>query len=66
MYAGRRNGKPYVHTPEEVRAKFGDKIRMDLDIPPAISGAMGDHQWTAVLKTSEEKDEFIRFVQETV
>jgi len=49
-----------------VRAKFGDKIRIDLDIPPAISGAMGDHQWTAVLKTIEEKDEFIRFVQETM
>lgn len=66
VYAGRRNGKPYVHTPEEVRARFADKIRMDLDIPPAISGAMGDHQWTAVLKTAEEKDEFIRFVQETM
>ena len=39
---------------------------MDLDIPAAISGAMGDHQWTAVMRTPEEKEEFIRFVQETM
>ncbi len=65
VYAGRRNGKPYVHTPEEVRARYGGRIVMDLDIPPAISGAMGDHQWTAMLDTAEQKDEFIQFVQET-
>ena len=35
---------------------------MDVDIPEAISGAMGNHQWTAILDTAEQKDEFIRFV----
>ena len=65
VYAGRRNGKPYVHTPEEIRARYAGRIVMDLDIPEAISGAMGNHQWTAILDTAEQKDEFIHFVQET-
>ena len=30
-----------------------------------ISGAMGDHMWTARLDTEEQKDEFIDFVQAT-
>ena len=65
VYAGRRNGKNYVHTPEEIRERYAGRIVMDLDIPEAISGAMGNHQWTAILDTAEQKDEFIRFVQET-
>ncbi len=65
VYAGRRNGKPYVHTPEEIRSRYAGRIVMDLDIPDAISGAMGNHQWTAILDTAEQKDEFIHFVQET-
>jgi len=65
VYAGRRAGKAYIHTPEEIRSRYSGRIVMDLDIPEAISGAMGNHQWTAVLDTSEQKDEFIRFVQET-
>ncbi len=64
VYAGRRNGKPYVHTPEEIRQRYAGKIVLDVPIPAAISGAMGDYQWTARLDTEEEKDEFIHFVQE--
>ena len=38
---------------------------LDEDIPGIISGAMGDHMWTARLDTEEQKDEFIDFVQAT-
>ena len=47
------------------RERYAGRIVMDLDIPEAISGAMGNHQWTAILDTAEQKDEFIHFVQET-
>ena len=63
-YAGRRDGKPYVHTPEEIRERYADKIVMDEHIPEALSGAMGNHMWTARLDDEAEKDEFIRFVQD--
>ena len=65
VYAGRRNGKNYIHTPEEIRERYRDQIVMDEDIPEIISGAMGDHMWTARLDTEEQKDEFIDFVQAT-
>ena len=55
----------YIHTPEEIRERYRDQIVMDEDIPEIISGAMGDHMWTARLDTEEQKDEFIDFVQAT-
>lgn len=64
VYAGRRNGKNYIHTPEEIRERYRDQIVMDEDIPEIISGAMGDHMWTARLDTEEQKDEFIDFVRQ--
>ena len=39
VYAGRRNGKNYIHTPEEIRERYRDQIVMDEDIPEIISGA---------------------------
>lgn len=65
VYASRRYGKPYIHTPEEIRGRYGDRIVMDEDIPDILSGAMGNHMWTARLDTEAEKDEFIAFVQDT-
>ncbi|HIT60239.1 MAG TPA: ATP-grasp domain-containing protein [Candidatus Fimousia stercorigallinarum] len=65
VYASQRYGKPYVHNFDDIRARYAGKIVLDEEIPEALSGAMGNHMWTAKLDTEEEKDEFIRFVQET-
>jgi biotin carboxylase len=65
VYAGWRYGKPYVHTQEQIRERYGDRIVMDEEIPDILSGAMGNHMWTARLDTEAEKDEFIAYVQET-
>ncbi len=65
VYASRRYGKDYIHTVEEIEELFGDKIVLNEEIPEGISGAMGNHMWTARLDTDEEKNEFIRIVQET-
>ena len=64
-YASRRYGKPYVHTVEEIIEAFGDKIVLDEEIPESLSGAMGNHMWTAKLDSEAEKDRFIRMVQKT-
>ena len=64
VYASQRYGKPYVHSFEEIRERYAGKIVLDEEIPEALSGAMGNHMWTARLDTEEEKDEFIAFVQE--
>ncbi len=64
VYASQRYGKPYVHSFEEIRKRYVGRIVLDEEIPEALSGAMGNHMWTARLDTEEEKDEFIAFVQE--
>lgn len=65
VYASQRYGKPYVHNFDDIRARYAGKIVLDEEIPDALSGAMGNHMWTAKLDTEAEKDEFIHFVQET-
>lgn len=42
-YAARRNGFSYRYSMDEIRAKYHDAIKQDVDIPKALSGAMGDH-----------------------
>lgn len=64
VYASQRYGKPYVHSADEIRQRFAGKIVLDEEIPEAISGAMGNHMWTARLDTEAEKDEFIHFIHE--
>ena len=63
-YASRRYGKPYAHSVEEIEQRFGSKIVLNEEIPDSLSGAMGNHMWTAKLDDEAEKDEFIRLVQE--
>ena len=62
-YAGRRNNVAYVHSADEIRSRFAGKIVLDEDIPFMLSGAMGDHMWTAKLDTEEEKDAFVAMVE---
>ena len=65
VYASRRSNKSYIYSAEQVREHFAGKIMLDEDIPESLSGAMGNHMWTARLDTEEEKDEFIAMVQTT-
>ena len=66
VFASHRYGKPYAHNFDDIRTNYAGKIVLDEDIPDMISGAMGNHMWTARLDTAEEKDEFIAYVQELV
>ncbi|MBO4836922.1 MAG: ATP-grasp domain-containing protein [Clostridia bacterium] len=57
-FAGRRDGKPFVMSHEELAAKYAGQMRMMERIPDALSGAMGNQMYVAVFPTKEEMDAF--------
>lgn len=63
-YAGRRDCHTYVHTHEEVVARYGENIVMQEAMPPMMQPQMGNYMYTARLRTEEDAKAFIRFVQE--
>ena len=64
VYAGRRDGKDYVHSDKEVREKYGKKIVIDRRVSDAYRLTMGDRMFIARLADRKEADEFIDFVHE--
>jgi len=57
-FAGRRDGKPFQMSHEELAAKYASQIRMMERIPDALSGAMGNQMFVAVFPTEEEMNAF--------
>ncbi len=68
-FAGRRDGKPFELSHEELAQKYADQIRMMERMPLALSGAMGNQMYLAVFPTEEELNAFyadaVRCVEET-
>ena len=63
VYASRKDGHTYARTHEEIMAMYGDRMMMQEEMPPMNWPQMGRYMYTARLKTFEEAQEFIRFVQ---
>ena len=61
-YCARRDGKQYLHSEEEIWARYGDRLVMRERMPEILSGAMGNEMYTAKLDTKEELDEYNEFV----
>ncbi len=57
-FAGRRDGKPFQLSNEELAAKYASQMRMQERIPDALSGAMGNQMYVAVFPTEEEMSQF--------
>ena len=57
-YAGRRDGKHFVLSHDEIMAKYGSHVRMVGRIPDVLSGAMGNQMYVATFPTREELDAF--------
>ena len=57
-FAGRRDGKPFQMSHEELAAKYAGNMRMMERIPDALSGAMGNQMYVAVFPTEEEMNAF--------
>ena len=64
VYASRRYCRQYKHTHEQILARYGSRMKMCDELPPALRLDMGDWMYTANLRTSAERDAFIRYVQE--
>ena len=63
-FVGRRDGKPYVHSDDEIYSSYAGSIKIARRVAKALSGAMGDRMFVVNVKTKEEVDEFYRFTTE--
>lgn len=62
VYYGRRDAHDYVHSHDEVLAKYGARIAMCERMPKALAPDMGDVTYTAHAATVAEVREFISFM----
>lgn len=63
VFASRRDIYDYVNTIEQVKERYGKDIVMCERMPEILSGAMGQQMFTVRLKTIEEVNDFINYVQ---
>lgn len=64
VYASRRNCHTYKHSHAQILARYGSRMKMCDELPPALRLDMGDWMYTVNLRTTAERDAFIRYVQE--
>ena len=63
-FAGRRDGKPFAHSHEDILARYGEQMKMVERIPKALSGAMADQMYVANFSTREDMDAFYAYAVE--
>lgn len=59
-FCGRRDGKNYKYTEQDIKDKFGYNLKAVGRVSKALSGAMGDVMFLATFKSKEEMDEYYR------
>lgn len=59
-YAGRRDGKNFVLSHEDIMEKYGSNMKMMDRIPDVLAGAMGNQMYVANFDTKEEMDAFYK------
>ena len=57
-FMGRRDGKDFVMSHEDIMAKYGANLKMVDRIPDALSGAMGNQMYVGLFDTEEEMKQF--------
>lgn len=62
-YAGRRNGKAFLYSEQDIIDRYKDNVKTIWHVPDALSGAMGNLSFIANFKT---KEELLNFVQDVV
>lgn len=58
IFSGRRNGKNFKLSHEDLLAKYGSHIRQHCPVSDVLSGAMANYMYLAVFSTQEELDAF--------
>lgn len=66
VFFGQRDRFQYVHSKEDILAKYGSHIKMCERMPEILSGAMGNQMYTALFPDRESMDEFVRYAGEKV
>ena len=61
-YAGRRDGKNFVLSHEQIVEKYSEGMKMMGRIPDVLSGAMGNQMYIAIFDTKREMDSFYKNV----
>ena len=64
VYAARRDCHMYKHSHQQIMNRYGSRIKMYERLPEALRLDMGDMMYTAIAKSTAERDAFIRYVQE--
>ena len=59
-YAGRRDGKDFVLSHDELIEKYQDNMRMVERIPDALAGAMGNQMYVATFSCKRDMDKFYK------
>ncbi len=57
-YAGRRDGKNFAMSHEDIMAKYGANMKLVGRIPDVLAGAMGNQMYIGVFPTQEDLDQF--------
>lgn len=57
-FAGRRYGKTFALTEDEIYQKYASHIRTSEPVPDALANTMGNYMYLAVFDTKEEMDAF--------
>ena len=57
-YAGRRDGKNFVYSHDQIMYMYGSHMKMVDRIPDALADAMGNQMYLATFSTQEEMDKF--------
>ena len=63
-YAGRRDGRAYKHSHEEIWARYGADICMAERVPAALADDLCDFAYMARFKEKKEIEPFFKFVTE--
>jgi len=63
VYASRKDGHRYARTHGEIMARYGADMVMQVEMPPMNWPQMGRYMYTARLRSMEEVQAFIEFVQ---
>ena len=55
-YIGRRDGIDYMLSNDQINQKYGDLVMLDVDVPEALSAAMGNHVFMVRANSQEHLD----------
>ncbi|MDO5337441.1 MAG: ATP-grasp domain-containing protein [Eubacteriales bacterium] len=59
-FAGRRDGKDFVMSHDDIVNKYGAQIKMSERVPDVLSGAMGNQMYVATFSSHKELDDFYK------